>query len=155
MARRLELSKPTVSQTVELLVRQGVLQEVGRGRIPAGRAPRLLMFNARHVVVAGIDLGASNLRIALADLDGQIFVSRTLPTPQGEDLPERVTRATRALQGECLPGTRLAGVVIGTPGVVSGNRIRLAPNLPALERPGVLKRLREGFGCPLEVHNDV
>lgn len=136
-------------------MRQGMLQEVGRGSIPAGRAPRLLVFNARHMVVAGIDLGASNLRIALADLDGQVFVSRVLPTPQDDTLAEQVVKATKALQDECLPGTRLANVVIGTPGVVSGNRIRLAPNLPALERPGFLKRLSVGFGCPLEVHNDV
>ncbi|MER3555386.1 MAG: hypothetical protein C4331_13870 [Meiothermus sp.] len=80
LARHLELSKPTVSQSVDLLMQQGVLQEVGRGRIPAGRAPRLLVFNARHSVAAGIDLGASNLRIALADLDGQMLVNRSPPT---------------------------------------------------------------------------
>jgi len=128
---------------------------MGRGRIPAGRAPRLLVFNSRHKVVAGIDLGATNLRIALADLDGQVLVSRILPTPQGDGLVEQVTGATKTLQDEHLPGTQLANVVVGTPGVVSGNRIRLAPNLPALERPGFLKRLKDGFGCPLEVHNDV
>jgi len=136
-------------------MQQGVLQEVGQGRIPAGRAPRLLMFNARHKVVAGIDLGAANLRIALADLDGYVFVSRILPTPQDDSLAEQVAGTTKSLQNEYLPGTRLANAVIGTPGVVSGDRIRLAPNLPALERPGFLKRLQDGFGCSLQVHNDV
>lgn len=155
LARRLDLSKPTVSVTVESLLQQGMLHEVGRGQLPAGRSPRLLAFNARYAVVAGVDLGASNLRLCLADLDGQPLAGRVLPTPKGEDLAEQVAAELKRMQEETLPGSRLAAVVMGTPGVVDGERLRFAPNLPALERPDFLRRLRGAFPCPLEVHNDV
>lgn len=136
-------------------MRQGMLHEVGKAQLPLGRNPRLLAFNSLHSVVAGIDLGATNLRIALADLDGNLLAQHHCPTPQDAHLAEQLAVIVQQFQNQTLPGTSLSRVVIGTPGVVSGEKIRFSPNLPALEHPGFIRRLRAAFGCPLEIHNDV
>ncbi len=132
-----------------------MLKEIGRGRLPAGRSPRLLGFNSRYAVVTGVDLGASNLRIALADLDGTILAQHIGKTPKGTDLVARlVAQITQLVRGHT-PTDQLGAVVIGTPGVVAGDRIRYSPNLPTLEEAGFLETLRTALPCPLEVHNDV
>lgn len=150
-ARRLSLSKPTVSVSVNKLMTLGLLKEIGNGTLPAGRSPRLLGFNARFALVAGVDLGASKLHVALADLNGTIMSQHTTKTPDGVNLATTLADVVR----QQATGETLARVVLGTPGVAQNDRIRYAPNLPALEAPDFIERLRARLGCPLEVHNDV
>lgn len=154
-ARRLGLSKPTISTAVDALLERGLLREVGRASLRAGRSPRLLGFNARTAVVVGVDLGATNLRLSLADLEGDTIARRALPTPRGPDLAERLVQEIRSLRENHAAAAPLAATVVGTPGVVEGDRIRLSPNLPALEAPGFLPALTASLPCPVEVHNDV
>lgn len=140
---------------MDVLLERGLLHEVGRASLRAGRSPRLLGFNARNAVVVGADVGATNLRLSLCDLDGETIARRALPTPQSPDLAERLAAEIRSLWGEHAPLAPLTAVVVGTPGVVEGDRIRLSPNLPALESPGFLPAFKGSLPCPVEVHNDV
>lgn len=140
---------------MDALLQRGLLREVGLESLRSGRSPRLLGFNARNAVVVGVDLGATNLRLSLSDLEGETIARRALATPQGPDLAERLAHEIRSLWQDSSPGAPLAAAVVGTPGVVDGGRIRLSPNLPALESPGFLTAFKGSLPCPVEVHNDV
>ena len=54
--------------------------EVGEGVSQGGRKPRLLRINNQLGYIAGIDIGATSLEIALADVTGSILQRRSEPT---------------------------------------------------------------------------
>lgn len=74
LAKLSELSKPTVSSQVEALVRQGWVVELGQGEAGAkgGKKPNLVGFNARAGRLFGAEINADEVRIAVADLSGNI-----------------------------------------------------------------------------------
>src|SRR6185295_828136 len=97
------LSAPTVGSLVSHLIRSGVVRELGAGPSRGGRRPAFMEFNARHGFVAGIDLGPTRTRLAVADLRGEPLAHRIIPTPAGigpEALLSRMAAAVRALMRE-------------------------------------------------------
>src|SRR5262249_56503095 len=97
------LSPPTICTLTAELVRRDLLREAGMGPSRGGRRPSYVEFNARHGHVLGIDVGAASVRLALADLRGEVLGRRGLPTPSGSApaaLLARVASAARALQRE-------------------------------------------------------
>ncbi|MCG5447024.1 ROK family transcriptional regulator [Micromonospora sp. NIE79] len=128
LSRLSGLSPSTVSQRVEALISQGLLEETGAGRSRGGRRPRQLAVPTGGAVVGAIDLGAHHARVGALDLSGRVVRARTLPV-RIEDGPESVLGALLAevatLVGSdpaasadgSAPGA-LRGVGIGIPGPV-------------------------------------
>ena len=74
LAKRTQLSPPTVSALIEELVGEaGLLREVGVGASSGGRPPILLEFNADYGCLVGVDIGSGTVRFALADLQGRVL----------------------------------------------------------------------------------
>ncbi|MGH9692665.1 MAG: MarR family transcriptional regulator, partial [Bryobacteraceae bacterium] len=67
------LTAPTVSAAIGSLQRRDLVTAIGNGSSSGGRPPGLLEFNARHGYVVGADIGGSNVRLALADLNGAVI----------------------------------------------------------------------------------
>src|SRR5260221_12144583 len=129
------LSAPTVGSLVSHLIRSGVVRDLGVGPSSGGRRPSFMDFNARYGFVAGIDLGPTKTRLALADLRGEQLAHHVLPTLSDlgpAALLSRVATSVRALMREArvVPG-RLLSVGAGAPGAVDrgGPVLALAPNL--------------------------
>ncbi|WP_410820657.1 ROK family transcriptional regulator [Micromonospora sp. 050-3] len=132
LSRLSGLSPSTVSQRVEALISQGLLEETGAGRSRGGRRPRQLAVPTGGAVVGAIDLGAHHARVGALDLSGRVVQARTLPV-RIEDGPEAVLGALLAevatlvgsdpaagggaVAGGSAPGA-LRGVGIGIPGPV-------------------------------------
>ena len=66
-------SRAKTSQEVNALVEKGYLIDAGEGISKGGRKPRLLRFNSELGYVVGIDIGATSVEIALADVNGSIL----------------------------------------------------------------------------------
>ena len=66
-------SKAKASQEIRSLVDKGYLVETGEGASQGGRRPRLLRINNQLGYIAGIDIGATSLDIAVADVTGSIL----------------------------------------------------------------------------------
>ena len=159
IARRCQVSKPTVSSIVQTLLEAELVLEQGRDPSPNGRPGRLLAFNARAGYVIGIDVGGTTTRAVLADLQGQVVGALRVATERGP-APALVAQLGAVAHDLAARGGatgRVANVVICTPGVVdrARRRIAIAPNLPALETDGFLDRLDATFGVPLLLLNDV
>ncbi|MGW5559972.1 ROK family transcriptional regulator [Micromonospora sp. NPDC003944] len=132
LSRLSGLSPSTVSQRVEALISQGLLEETGAGRSRGGRRPRQLAVPTGGAVVGAIDLGAHHARVGALDLSGRVVRARTLPV-RIEDGPEAVLGALltevatlvasdpvaggSALAGGAAVGA-LRGIGIGIPGPV-------------------------------------
>jgi len=67
------LSSSRVSAAVTLLIKKGLVESRGRSKSKSGRRPGLLRINAGYGHVIGVDIGGSNLRIALADMNGTVL----------------------------------------------------------------------------------
>ena len=72
LSRLTGLARSTVSQRVELLVRNDVLRDIGDGPSTGGRRPTLLKLAPSVGVVLAADIGATHCRLAIADLTGHI-----------------------------------------------------------------------------------
>jgi glucokinase len=113
------LSAPTVGSLAAELIRNGVVKDLGTGPSSGGRRPFAMELNARHGYVAGIDLGPTRTRLAVADLRGDRVADRIVDTPMGvspEALLQRVADAVRDLMRDAgAPARHLVVVGAGGP----------------------------------------
>ena len=156
------LSAPTVGTLCAQLIRSGVVTDLGTGPSRGGRRPASMEFNARHGYVAGIDIGPTRTRLAIADLRGERLAHRVVSTPNGagpEESLSALAGEVRTLLGESrVPVAKLFAVAAGAPGVVDRDRgvvVALAPNLKGWSQVPMAKLLRRNLGAPTVVENDV
>ena len=74
------LSAPTVTRIVESLLQLNLIQTEGIGSSIGGRPPQLIHFHSKENYVIGIDLGATFIRSALSNLDGDFIFEIHVPT---------------------------------------------------------------------------
>ncbi|MGC5289805.1 ROK family transcriptional regulator [Micromonospora sp. DT231] len=166
LSRLSGLSPSTVSQRVEALISQGLLEETGAGRSRGGRRPRQLAVPTGGAVVGAIDLGAHHARVGTLDLSGRVVQARTLPV-RIEDGPEAVLGALLAevttLVGSDPVATSggsaadaLRGVGIGIPGPVqhSTGRIVSPSRMPGWNGFDVAAFCTGQVDVPVIVDND-
>jgi glucokinase-like ROK family protein len=127
-------SKAKASQEIRSLVDKGYLVEVGEGVSQGGRKPRLLRINNQLGYIAGIDIGATSLDIALADVTGSVLQRCSEPTDVKLS-PETVFgRCTELLleliQAQGATADQILGIGTGVPGPVDFARgVLVAPPL--------------------------
>lgn len=127
-------SKAKTSLEIRNLIAKGYLVEIGEGASQGGRRPGLLKINDRLGYVVGIDIGATSIDIALADVTGKIFQRRT-ETADVRQSPDVVLGRCSELICEiatahgCQPN-QILGIGVGVPGPVDFNRgVLVAPPL--------------------------
>lgn len=162
LMRGAALSAPTVGSLVSELIRDGLLLDLGPGPSRGGRRPSFMEFNARYGFVAGIELGPTTSRLAVADLRGERLAGRVMPTPPGlgaHGLLTRVGRALKALLREArVSPRRLLAVAVGVPGVVDrekGTLVALVPSLRSWSHAEAGRHLERTLKAPVVVENDV
>src|SRR5215218_2292104 len=159
LARIAGLSKPTVSQALANLESAGMVRSVGPASPSLGRTAMLYEVDPTAGYVVGIDIGRAWIRVAAADLAGEIVARRdernrargagTLVKAVAAVAHEVVTEAG-------LTWRRVAHTVVGGPGVFDpdSDRLRHAPNVPGWSRPGVMSSLREALPPTVALDND-
>jgi glucokinase len=101
----------------------------------------------------GVDLGGTNLRIALVDPDGAVVDQRRCTTPRAlDDIVAVIAHAVRDLA----PARPAAGALgVGAAGMVDHEgTIHYSPNVPAFLHAPVRARVQEAVGLPTVVDND-
>ena len=165
LARVTGISKPTVSAALGNLEKAGLVRETGEMTVTAGRGRSAVLYEVNPTAgyVLGIDIGRSRIRVALADLEGEIHGRREVPNEEADSAtgPEPIvataTRLAREVVAEAgLDWSRVVHTVVGTPGVfdAASNEVRYAGSLPGWGRTGVVDSLRAELGESLSVHND-
>jgi predicted NBD/HSP70 family sugar kinase len=160
------LSKPTVNEIVDLLVRDGYVSEAvggGEGRpLRPGPRPRLVTFRADLGHVLGIDIGGDKILAFVADLDGEILASeRRRSGPPGrlgaEALMTEVVDVSRAALAKAGAPGALESVCVGTPGIIdpASGEVTLAPQLAGWEGTRPAEVLAGEFHCPVVTEKQV
>ena len=163
LQRATGLSKPTVREVVEFLIKTGYVSESFADGAPRAPGPRagLLTFRADLGHVLGIDIGANKLLALVADLNGRVIGSdrRRADGRRGAEvvLAEARKAARRALAEAGVASSSLKAVAVGTPGIVdpASGRVTLAPQLAGWEGIRLAAALEPSFPCPVLVDNEV
>jgi predicted NBD/HSP70 family sugar kinase len=161
IARMADISKPTVSLALRALLEAGLVREAPA---PGDDGPTFgaIFFEVdpEAATVLGIDIGGRYLRMALADVTGATRARADVETDHGsaESVLAMIPAvAERLIADAGVPRERLAGAVVGVPGVVepASGRVSLAENVPGLAGEPVADRVQEVLGAPAQVVNDV
>jgi glucokinase-like ROK family protein len=115
-------SKAKASQEIRSLVDKGYLVEFGEGVSQGGRKPRLLRINNQLGYIVGIDIGATSLDIALADVTG-LILQRCSETADVHFKPEVllgrcIELLLQLIQAQGAVSDQILGIGIGVPGPV-------------------------------------
>lgn len=160
LAKRTRLSPPTVSALVEdLATEAGLIREVGMGASSGGRPPVLIEFNANYGCLVGVDIGSRMLRLALADLQGNVLARHEERTRADErdavinqvlsGIETLVRQSGRSLDKLFAIGIAAAGMTDVTTG-----RVISAANLAGWTDVPLREIVERRFGAPTQVDND-
>ncbi|MCK8677797.1 ROK family transcriptional regulator [Streptomyces lichenis] len=155
------LSKPTASQVLARLEEAGLVRATGTSTGRPGPGARLYALEPGAGYAAGLDVTASRVRAAVADVTGAVVGAYELPATSEGAAEGAVARVTRALdEAVAAAGLGRADVrrlVIGTPGAFdpSTGRLRYASHLPGWHSPTLLREVAEALPMPVEYDNDV
>jgi predicted NBD/HSP70 family sugar kinase len=159
LARIAGLSKPTVSQALANLEGAGLVRVAGPATPSLGRTAMLYEVDPTAGYVVGIDIGRAWIRIAAADLSGEIVARRD--ERNRERSATALVRTVSAVAHDVVAAAgltwdRVAHTVVGGPGVFDPDSDRLlhAPNLPGWSRPGLMSSLREALPPSVALDND-
>ncbi len=123
IARNLKLNKPSTSEIVEQLLKDGLVEETGKRETTTGRRPVAIALIADAALVLGVDMGSRNTSIALADLKGNILRFERFPTTEQPEVKELCSSVIRILRKMAkLTTSPILGVVVALDGVIGEDK---------------------------------
>jgi glucokinase-like ROK family protein len=161
IARILDCSRSVVVQHVGYLLSYGLIREVGVAASTGGRRARVLALNGNAGYIAGADLGATSIDVAITNLAGEIL-SYTSAEADVSEGPERCLSQARdliqsSLDSAHIPNKQVWAIGIGVPGPVEFKTGRpvAPPIMPGWDGYPVREYFAPDFACPVYVDNDV
>jgi predicted NBD/HSP70 family sugar kinase len=160
ISRRVGLSRSTVSEIVDNLLKTGLIAETGEGESSGGRRPIVLEFQDTARCLLGVDVGATHVSVVLTDLRGRVIDWQEKSHPVRTD-PE----GTRALviefcdsllssHAECSNRLMRIGVAVPSPVDPLNPKSLSEIVIPAWQGKSGLEQLQLHFGVPVHIDND-
>lgn len=159
--RSLGMSFPSVSANVKDLLDMKYLLEGGEGDNSLGRKSTLLVFNATRGYVIGVDLGRSQIRIIVADLEGREIVSlkdESTIVKEGRKITERLTELVcETVKRAQIQAEKVKCICIGVPGVIDerSDEVLIAPFIQPINWKKLTTALNKYFEVPVLIENSV
>jgi glucokinase len=160
IAKRLKISKSTVSALVDELIRLQVVEEIGSGSSTSdgGRRPTHLAFNPKAGYVIGVELGGNQMLLLISDLTGNLVYKAKTDTLAGNgDVTSRLIAFMKESVGTSgIPFADIIGIGVAVPGICDINErvILQAPSLNWIQVP-LWDVLESEFNKPVYIDNDV
>lgn len=132
----------------------------GEGIFGSASVVLWLFGGAMASYAVGVDLGGTNLRVAVADSSGKLLEKLTTGTQVSRGRDRVITEMCddiRALAAKFSgEGLRLAGIGIGVPGIIdmSTGFLRESPNLPGWDNYPVRDEIEQRLGTRVVLEND-
>ncbi len=97
----------------------------------------------------GIDLGGTNLRIALVSKDGDVV--KKIKEPTSEDILDSIFKTVGNLFSD-----EVAGIGLGIAGLIDreGGNVLISPNIPAVKGIELVSEIKGRFRVPVFIEND-
>ncbi|HWI65961.1 MAG TPA: ROK family protein [Symbiobacteriaceae bacterium] len=154
------LNFTTVTNAVNDLVAEGIVQEVGLGSSSGGRKPVLLTLNPTARYVIGCELQSTLLIVGLFDLTGQLLAQTEEPKDPATS-PEEVVASiekaiTALLAQEQVDRKKVEGVGVAAPGPLNSRTgvLLTPPNMIGWRDVPLREMLEQATGLPVIVEKD-
>lgn len=155
VARVTNLTRTTVSDVVNGLLAEGLVQEVGRGESIGGKSPILLSVVADSRYLIGLNLGQDKFIGAIVNLRGEIkeMVEEPVHDDNGKTALELVYQIVDQLMKKKIKP--IVGIGVGTPGLVNTREgvVVNAVNLEWQDLP-LGQLLEKKYKVPVSILND-
>lgn len=155
VAKRLNLSKATVSAIVDEMIQKKLIMEYGAcpSNGGVGRPSTMLGFNPKSAYCIGMDIGGTKLLLIITDLAGEIIYEKKLPT---SNRVEELVRITRDGIRNCgLEEKDIFGMGVGVPGTVLSDGVVVRAKALQWNQLPLQQMLNDEFSFPVFVGNDV
>ncbi len=159
LAKKLGLTKATISSIVQELLNQRLVLEIGSDETKFGRKPILLSFNQKAGYAISIDLGDTIISAALTDLKGEAAQYKSIQMPEKpQDIVNcliELIQSMEKLTSNSIYG--IVGITIGIHGVVHRNRITYAKHVLTntdISNIDLINELEEIFHIPVFIENE-
>lgn len=131
ISRDLGISAPAVSRAVEKLIEKAYVIETARVKTRMGKRPTPLIINKNKFFVVGIDLGKERLKMALANLKGEVIEKFTgsIISKNKRDIKRTVTEVKDFIKkytdSKSLNPYNIEAICIGVPAAIDINSERV------------------------------
>lgn len=154
LARQVGLTKSTISSLIGELVAEGCLREGSLVSSPLGRPGTLIELAAENSLAAGAELGVDNTVLVLSDLKQQAHGLWEWPEDSRVSLEQRLATLTRTFHQHISGRSRLLGLGLSVPGVVSrSHTLVYAPGL-GWRNENPAQTLSQALRLPVWLFND-
>ena len=107
IAKVARLSAPTITRIVDSLIRnEKLVVDLGLGSSEGGRPPNLVSFASDSRFIIGVDIGRTNIKAALADLDAKIL-QESMQATDAEGGFKRVMEGVAAIIEDLIAKSRV------------------------------------------------
>ncbi len=136
LSRELNLSQPTVSRIVDMLIDKGYVIKIGPGNSSGGKRPILVRFNPDIAYVIGIGVNVDVIEIILADFSGTTvkrICQKFEPYEKPEFMIDTIVEKVRAIISKAkIKKKKIEVVSIGIPAWIEPgtNIIKACPSIP-------------------------
>lgn len=160
LATSLGFSRSKANGLVSELVEQGLIEETGRKASTGGRRPEALRLHRELGLVAGVDIGATSVDVAILKPDMSV-IARHSEAADVRDGPGAVLSRVRSRLRELLrqhsADRSLLAIGMGVPGPVNFGIGQLVnpPLMPGWDSFSIRDYMRDIAPAPCYVDNDV
>ncbi len=161
LSRMLNMSFPTVSSNVRKLLESQYLKEAGSGNNSIGRKSTLVEFNATWGYIIGADIGRSQIRVMLCDLEGKevVYHKRDYRALDGENVAEEclIGLIEDTVRSGGIQATQVKYVSLGFPGILDPRtgKLILVPFMAPIDIQEITRRIQAFCHAPVFVENSV
>jgi len=152
IAREAALQRSTVSEIIEALTGEGLVEEIGEGKSTGGRRPTLLRLRTGGAIAIGVNVTPTYTSVASSDLAGVVVQQETFPTdPDPDRTFSRIVEIIRKFSGQ----GAIEGVGISIPGLVTPGtgKVIFVPYFKWRDLP-IAETISQATGLPVTIDND-
>jgi predicted NBD/HSP70 family sugar kinase len=152
IARETALQRSTISEIVEALTGEGLVEEIGEGQSTGGRRPTLLRLRTVGAIAIGVNITPSYTTIASSDLAGVVVRQEAFPTdPDPQHTLSRIIQIVQKFSAE----SSIEGVGVSIPGLVNPatGDVIFVPYFKWRDLP-IAETISQATGLPVTIDND-
>jgi predicted NBD/HSP70 family sugar kinase len=160
MVHMTRLSRPTVLNILNGLIKRGIVEKVGFAESSGGRQPTLFSFNLSQHFAIGIDFEFPPVRLVISDLMGNAVLSRNwecrFDMNQKEIIDILVDNIRIAITSLNITAKNIIGIGLGIPGTINikANRSEIISRIPEWNKTPISTIIEKELNIPVYVRND-
>lgn len=163
LARRTQMSKVAVFEIINRLIRNGYVEDFGKGQSTdrGGKRPSLVKLNTSVHFVIGIEIRRREALLAVADLEANILKMKSFAfevgSPADSVIEKMFKRIDTMLTDLGIRAAQLVSIAIGLPGLIDYKKgeLRFADTLKGWDYVPIRQKIHERYNVPVIIENDV